>query len=183
VGRVTEAALKDLGIGTCSDLVRWSLDELEERFGRRGAYFYEIARGQDERPVEPNRERKSISIEDTFPADAAEPAWLLGRVRELAEGLARRAREAGVRGRTVTLKLKLADFKIFTRSDTLASPTDRAEDLLETGTRLFRQSGLVGQKFRLLGLGLSQLDDGSAPAPPPNGQLSLPLEADGAGPA
>jgi DNA polymerase-4 len=183
VGRVTQAALEALGIHSCGDLARWSLDDLEERFGRRGATFYEIARGQDERPVEPNRERKSISIEDTFPADAADPAWLLERVRNLAGGLSRRARAAGVRGRTVTLKLKLADFKIFTRSDTLPSPTDRAEDLLEAGTRLFRQSGLVGQKFRLLGLGLSQLDDGSAPAPPPNGQLSLPLEADGAGPA
>lgn len=182
VGRVTQASLEGLGIRTCGDLARWSLDDLAERFGRRGAYFYEIARGQDERPVEPNRERKSISIEDTFPADAADPAWLLGRVRELAEGLARRAREAGVRGRTVTLKLKLADLKIFTRSDTLPSPTDRAEDLLETGTRLFRQSGLVGQKFRLLGLGLSHLDDGSDPEPPPDDQMSLPLEADGDGP-
>jgi DNA polymerase-4 len=80
-----------------------------------------------------------------------------------------------VRGRTVTLKLKLADFKIFTRSGTLAAPTNRAEDLLATGTRLFEQSGLVGRKLRLLGLGLSHLDDGAG-APPSTAQMALPLD-------
>ncbi len=177
VGKVTEAALDSSGIRTCGDLLKLTRDELEERFGRRGAYFHEIVRGRDDRPVEPNRERKSISIEDTFAADADDPAWLVERVRELATGLAQRAANAGVRGRTVTLKLKLADFKIFTRSGTLPEPTNRAEVLLETGTRLFWQSGLVGQKMRLLGLGLSHLDEGDVSAPPPGAQMALPLDA------
>jgi DNA polymerase-4 len=176
VGKVTQAALEALGIRTCGDLLAMSAEELTERFGRRGAYFHEIARGQDDRPVEPDRERKSISIEDTFAADADDPAWLLGRLKDLASGLAQRAEKAGVRGRTVTLKLKQSDFKIFTRSGTLAAPTNRAEELLETGTRLFEQSGLVGRKLRLLGLGLSHLDDGTE-APPSPAQMALPLDA------
>jgi DNA polymerase-4 len=183
VGHVTQASLQAAGIHTCRDLLQLTHDELVERFGRRGAYFYDIVRGRDERPVEPNRERKSISIEDTFAADADDPAWLLARLDELAAGLAKRAASAGVRGRTVTLKLKLADFKIFTRSDTLPTPTDRAEDLKEAGSRLFRQSGLVGRKLRLLGLGLSQLTDGAEELPPPSSQLSLVLEPGDAEPA
>ena len=175
VGKVTQAALEALGIRTCGDFMALGLDELTRRFGRRGAYFHAIARGHDERPVDPDRERKSISIEDTFAADADDPAWLLARLKELAFGLAQRAGNAGLRGRTVTLKLKLADFKIFTRSGTLAAPTNRAEDLLATGTRLFEQSGLVGRKLRLLGLGLSHLDDGAG-APPSTAQMALPLD-------
>ena len=182
VGRVTQAALEALGIRTCGDLKALPLEELTLRFGRRGAFFHAIARGIDDRAVEPDRERKSISIEDTFAEDADDPAWLLGRLKELAFGLAQRAGKAGVCGRTVTLKLKTSDFKIFTRSGTLAAPTNRAEELLDTATRLFQQSGLVGRRMRLLGLGLSQLDE-PKDAPRSQEQIALPLDTNSTEPA
>jgi DNA polymerase-4 len=176
VGKVTQASLEASGVKTCGDILRLSTDELVQRFGRRGGYFYAIAHGVDDRTVEPNRERKSISIEDTFAEDADDPVWLLARIKELAAGLAQRADKAGVRGRTVTLKLKLADFKIFTRSGTLSAPTNGMDELFETGTRLFQQSGLVGRKMRLLGLGLSHLDETASP-PPETAQMSLLLDS------
>jgi DNA polymerase IV len=175
VGKVTQGALESMGIQTCGDLLQFPLEELTSRFGSRGAYFYAIARGIDTRKVEPNRERKSISIEDTFAEDADDPAWLRERLKELAVGLAERADKAGVRGRTVTLKLKLADFRIFTRSGTLDAPTNLAEDLLSTGSYLFENSGLLGRKMRLLGLGLSHLEETSQ-QDSPAAQLSLSLD-------
>ena len=158
IGRVTLQAFGDLGVSTCGELQALPMAQLTGQFGKRGEYFYRIARGIDERPVEAHREAKSLSIEDTFPEDHDDQEWLLAKVGELAEGLEKRLRAAGVRGRTLTLKLRLADFRILTRSTTLAEHFDDAPTLKKLGTELFLHSGVVGKKFRLLGLGLSHLD-------------------------
>ncbi len=164
VGQVTLERLKALNIATCGDLQGMPLAELVHRFGRRGEYFHQICRGNDDRPVEPSRERKSVSVEDTFAEDHDHLPWLLVKMRDLAERLARRMEQAEARGHTVTLKLRLADFRSFTRSRTLPHAVDDAETLFAVGRELYQQSGLAGQKLRLLGLGVSQLDGDPEPA-------------------
>lgn len=158
VGHVTLARLKEQGIETCRDLQQRSLAELVHQFGRRGEWFYQICRGIDDRPVEPSRDRKSISVEDTFAEDHDGAGWLMEKLRDLAGRLAARIAAAETRGRTVTLKLRLADFRIFTRSRTLPESVGDEETLFAVGRELYEQSGLAGQKLRLLGLGVHQLD-------------------------
>jgi len=173
VGKVTQGQLEALGIRTCGDLRQWPLEALVHHFGRRGEYFYHMARGEDDREVEPNRERKSVGIEDTFPEDHAEPEWLLPKLAELASGLERRLAASGQAGRTVTLKIKLANFEVHTRSTTVAASVRRQEDLLAAGRTLLLNSGLLGQRVRLLGLSVSHLT-GAGPVPLA-AQLELPL--------
>jgi DNA polymerase-4 len=178
VGRVTQGAFAEMGLHTCGQLRAMPLAELEHRFGKRGDYFYRLARGRDDRPVEPTRERKSISIEDTFSEDHDEAEWLLAKLEELARGLEQRAKSAGVSGRTVTVKMRLADFRIITRSFTGPDYLDDAPRVLELAARLYRESGMAGRKLRLLGIGLSQLDSREAP-PADERQLALPLAEEG----
>ncbi|MCZ6842872.1 MAG: DNA polymerase IV [SAR324 cluster bacterium] len=176
IGRVTRQVFADMGIHTCGQLQALSLDELIRRFGKRGAYFHRLARGIDERPVEPHRERKSISIEDTFAEDHDDQAWLLAKLKELASGLEKRARTAGVKGRTVTLKMRLADFRILTRSSTGPETLNDATRILPLVTGLYKDSGVAGRKLRLLGIGLAQLDTpGGKRAAPPRDERQLGL--------
>jgi DNA polymerase-4 len=178
VGQATLKSMEALGLRTCGDLAPLSLAELTRRFGKRGAWFHRIARGEDDRPVEPHRERKSVSIEDTFAEDHAEPAWLLERLADLCTRLAGRMRAAGLKGRTLTLKLRTTDFQIHTRSVTLEHFTDDEAELITHAAGLFRQSGLQGRELRLLGVGLHQLDN--TPAPPGSEQqLAFPWAGDG----
>ncbi len=181
VGNVTRQRFAELGIVTCGQLQAKSLEELTHRFGKRGGYFYRLARGIDERPVGGHHTRKSISIESTFAADHGEEEWLLAKLGELADGLEKRAAGAGVKGRTLVLKLRLADYKIHTRSRTLDGPIGDAPGMFKMATRLYRESGLAGRKLRLLGLGLAQLDnrEQKAQRSPAGGQLELPFAGEG----
>ena len=173
IGKATLGAFEALGMTTCGQLESLPLAELTHRFGKRGAYFHRIARGIDDRAVEPHRERKSVSIEDTFAEDHDDPQWLLERLAELAAGLAGRMVSAGVKGRTLTVKLRTAQFRTITRSVTLAAHTDQEGTIRAQAEALFRNSGLMGEKLRLLGLGLSQLDN-APPEPGLESQLAFP---------
>ncbi len=173
IGKATMRTFEEMGIATCGEMEALSLAELTHRFGKRGAYFYRIARGEDDRPVETERERKSVSIEDTFAEDHGDEAWLRERLDELCAGLAQRMRSAGVMGRTLTLKLRTADFRTFTRSQTLPHFTDDEEVIRGCAEELFRNSGFAGQKLRLLGVGLAQLDNTALP-PGAGRQLEFP---------
>ena len=174
IGRVTQQLLAEHGLDTCGQMLAMGLAELERHFGRRGREFYLLAQGIDDRPVVPHRPRKSISIEDTFSEDHDEPEWLLDRLKELSEGLEKRTAKAGVRGRTVTLKLRLSDFQIRTRSKTGEEFISDGKRIFELGRQLYTESGLVGQKLRLIGIGLSQLE-GSEENHEDEVQLSLPF--------
>jgi DNA polymerase IV len=155
VGKVTEDRLAKLGIKIVGELRGLELSALENLFGRYGVRLYELARGLDENPVVPDRPSKSISVEDTFPADVllaeTEPM-----IRRLAEKLWSQSRKEVRVPHTVVLKLKTREFKILTRSHTPTSPPSCCEELIEIALRLLERVDLGShRRYRLVGIGLS----------------------------
>ena len=154
VGKVTEEKLAKLGLRTVGELRNRSLEDLQELFGRYGQRLYELARGIDNNPVEPNRPTQSISSEDTFETDVllveTEPM-----IRRLAEKTWTASRKEARIARTVVLKLKTAEFRILTRSLTPPSPPGSCEELTQIALSL-RDRVELGprQRFRLVGVGL-----------------------------
>ena len=110
VGPVTAAKMHALGIETGADLRRQSLAFLQERFGKAGSWYFGVARGRDDRPVEPNRERKSSGSETTFLEDLTDPSRIEAGVLAMADEVWAWCEKTGARGRTVTVKIKWADF-------------------------------------------------------------------------
>ena len=157
VGPVRAAQMERLGIRTGADLRDKDMAFMERHFGSFAGYLYGAARGHDERAVQPDRPHKSISVETTFDVDLKTLAALAEALEPIAESLAQRVARADAAGRTVTLKLRYADFRIVTRSRTLLSPVHAREALLEAGGELLRSVPGIGQGVRLLGLGISNL--------------------------
>jgi DNA polymerase IV len=155
VGRVTGEKLQRLGIQTVRDLRRLGLPALEHHFGRYGRRLHELAHGIDGSEVVPDRPAQSISVEDTFEQDVllaeTEPM-----IRRLAEKLWSASRKESRTARTVVLKLKTSDFKVLTRSHTPGSPPSSCEELTDIALRLRERVALgQGQRYRLVGVGLS----------------------------
>ena len=159
VGKVTEEKLTQLGIKTAGDLRSLELARLEHEFGRYGVRLYELARGIDDNPVVPDRPTKSISFEDTFQEDVlladTEPT-----IRRLAEKLWSASRKEPRIPRTLVLKLKTKEFKILTRSYTSDSPPSSCDALTDIALKLRDRVDLgPQQRFRLVGVGLSNFQD------------------------
>ena len=155
VGPRTAERLSKAGVKTIGELAERPLPWLIERFGVRGEWFYRLARGEDDRPVSVSRETKSISAEQTFAEDVADRQELESAVREQAARVVRRLRRAGLRARTVQLKLRLADFTTFTRRRTLAVATDVVEPIEAAALEILALEILDGRRFRLIGTGVS----------------------------
>ncbi|HKW62729.1 MAG TPA: hypothetical protein VJN89_09315, partial [Candidatus Acidoferrum sp.] len=150
---------KGLDVQTVADLRKVDLATLEIRFGRYGVRLYELARGIDESEVISDRPTQSISVEDTFERDVLltemEPM-----IRKLAEHTWAASRKESRIARTVVLKLKTADFKIITRSHTPLSPPTSCEELTSIALSLRDRVGRSpAQRFRLVGVGLSNFSD------------------------
>lgn len=159
VGKVTEDKLKALAIGTVGDLRKLDLQFLENRLGRYGVRLYELARGVDDSPVIPNRITQSISSEDTFEHDAL-LAEIEPMIRRLAEQTWTAARNESRIARTVVLKLKTSEFKILTRSHTPDVPPSSCGELASIALALrSRVEMKPKQRFRLVGVGLSNFRD------------------------
>jgi DNA polymerase-4 len=152
IGPATEAKLHRLGLETGADLARWSLQELQAAFGKNGAFYYNIARGIDERPVRASRERKSYGSETTFERDLTEPAAMLAALRPLAvdvlEGLAQR----GLTADTWTLKVKYHDFRQVTRTYTAPRPLRELEAVMTIMALLLARTEAARRPVRLLGV-------------------------------
>jgi DNA polymerase-4 len=167
VGKVTEEKLKSLEIQTITDLRKLDLATLERRFGRYGVRLYELARGIDQSEVIPDRPTQSVSAEDTFEQDVllteTEPM-----IRRLAEKTWSASRKELRIARTVVLKLKTSEFKILTRSHTPNSPPSSCEELTSIALSLRERINLSPkQRFRLVGVGLSNFrEPENAVAPP-----------------
>jgi DNA polymerase-4 len=159
VGPATASRLTRLGVRTVADLDRISESELIDLIGEaHGRSLFRLARADDPRPVSAERESKSVSVEDTFDRDIADPATLSALVQRLSARVAARLTESGLSGRTVTLKVRLHDFTTLSRSATLPAPTDDAKVLSRLAGRLFTEVDTSGG-IRLLGVGVSGLTD------------------------
>ena len=159
VGPASAERLGQAGMTTVGELARASADRLVALFGAaRGNALHELARGRDPRPVVPDREIKSISVEDTFPVDLVDRGRLVAELDLLAQRLAGRLRARERSGRTVTLKVRRHDFTTIARSDTLPGPTDNEIVIREVARRLLAAVD-IGGGVRLLGIGVSSLTD------------------------
>jgi DNA polymerase IV len=155
VGPVTAAKMRSLGIEAGADLRRLTLAFLQEHFGKAGKWYFEIARGRDDRPVQPHRERKSSGSETTFPEDLTDATRIEAGVIAMADDVWAWCEKSGARGRTVTVKLKWADFKQSTRSRTVGFPVESKERLHEIALGLIRPLFPVTKGIRLVGVTLS----------------------------
>jgi len=166
VGPVTAAKMERLGIHTGADLAAWSLPELEGHFGSSGGcWYWRIARGIDERAVKPDRPYKSVSAERTFDTDLSDPAALAAELERVAGYAWARVERAGVNGRTVTLKVKYADFTLITRSRSVAMSIGDLAAFTAVGQELLARLTPVPKGIRLLGLGLHMLQNDDSPMP------------------
>jgi nucleotidyltransferase/DNA polymerase involved in DNA repair len=158
VGKKTEEALKRMGIETIGQIARLKEIDLQKRFGKWGYALWRLSHGIDNRPVENRGVRKSISQETTFDVDVADTSVHESTLYEIAEALARTMRKHDIRGRTITLKIRLDDFSTYTRSRTLSDFVDSAPIIRGVVLKLYRQVEKKGKKVRLLGIGVSQLN-------------------------
>ena len=155
VGRVTAEELAALGIETIGQLARLGPEALEARFGRHGPGLAELARGQDDRPVEPFGVPKSMGAEETFDVDHGDVERLRATLRAQAERVARELRAEGYAGRVVTLKIRFADFSTYTRAHS-SEPTQDGLRIFQEACRLLDRVRLT-QLVRLIGISVSGL--------------------------
>jgi DNA polymerase IV len=155
VGPATAEKMQRLGIETGADLKAKSLHFLREHFGKSGVWYYRVARGIDERPVEPDRPRKSVGAEDTFVTDIFELAAARAELRPLVAKIWGHCEAKGLHARTVTLKVKFADLQQITRSRTLGVPPASVDEVEAVCDALLDQVQPFSKGIRLLGVTLS----------------------------
>ncbi len=159
VGPATADRLARLGVRTVADLAALTEDELVATLGNaHGHLLHQLARAEDDRPVTPDRESKSVSIEDTFDRDVTDRRVLAGVAETMARRVCGRLSAAALSGRTVTLKVRLADFTTLSRSQSLPAPTDDAQVVARLARRLLDEVD-TSDGVRLLGVGMSGLAD------------------------
>ena len=158
VGKSLQERLARDGIATIGQLQQMEEPALMLRYGSMGRRLYRFARGEDDRSVDAEAPTKSVSAETTFDTDIRDFATLAHELWPLCERVARRLKRGGHAGRTVTLKLKTAEFRIVTRSQTLPDPTQLAERIFQAARSLLKREA-DGRLYRLIGVGASELGD------------------------
>jgi DNA polymerase-4 len=158
VGKVTAGKFHKMGIYFGRDMRKIDRQELIRSFGKAGSYYYDIVRGIDNRPVNPNRERKSIGGERTFSKDLFGYAELTSELKLISEIVWKRISKRSARGKTITLKVKYADFEQITRSHTFAEYVSESEQMYRKGIEMLPFNEAEQRGVRLLGLTLSNLD-------------------------
>lgn len=165
VGKVFAAKLEGDGIRTIGQLQQMENADLMRRYGTMGQRLYRLARGIDNRRVEPHSEAKSVSSETTFDRDLCDLEDLVPILRALSERVSTRLKKAGIGGNTVVLKLKTANFRTRTRNRQLGSPTRLADRIFSAGLDMLKRE-TDGTRFRLIGIGVTNLTDDSKADPP-----------------
>ncbi|PLP58682.1 DNA polymerase IV [Mesorhizobium loti] len=165
VGKAFAEVLARDGVRMIGQLQKMERGDLMSRYGVMGDRLYRLSRGQDDRRVEPDHDAKSVSAETTFDTDIAMMDDLVPVLRALSEKVSARLKKAGIAGRTIVLKLKSHDFKIRTRNRQLGDPTRLADRIFSTGLELLRRE-TDGTRYRLLGIGVSDLSDDDKADPP-----------------
>jgi DNA polymerase-4 len=159
VGPKTQARLAERGIATIGQIAALGDEDAFALFGRGGRSVRELARGHDPRTVSAERETRSVSSEATFEYDIADEAELRAAVRELAADMARRLLAQGLRGSTVGVKIKLANFTILGRQTSLAVPTDDAATIEAAALHCLQRAELDGARVRLLGVRVASITE------------------------
>jgi DNA polymerase-4 len=157
VGPATARKMEQLGIRTGLELRAQTLDFLHQHFGKAGYYYYWAARGIDERPVRADRIRKSVGAENTFPVDLFTYETARDQLRDIVDTVWSYCERSGTRGRTVTLKIKFANFRQITRSRTGRVSIATRVELEQLGNALLEPLFPVAKGIRLLGISLSSL--------------------------
>lgn len=155
VGKVTAEKMKSIGLHTGADLRRLSEAEMVKLFGKPGKFYYNIVRGRDDRPVQPHREIKSVGAEDTFEDDLSLVDEMNTELDRIAGLVSDRLVSHGLKGRTITLKVKYADFTQITRSHSGDIFVRDEDTLAATAKRLLALTEPEGRKIRLLGITVS----------------------------
>jgi len=158
VGNVTAKKMRRMGILTGKDLKSKNLPFLTKNFGKQGIYFFNISRAIDDRPVNPDRIRKSVSVENTFNTDLETWDEVRNATVELCQELERRLSKSSIKGRTVVLKIKYHDFTQLTRSKTSSRWMGKVEDFWPLVEGILTEDQLISKSIRLLGVGLTSLN-------------------------
>jgi DNA polymerase-4 len=172
IGPATAAKMKELGIATALDLRARDEKFLSQHFGKAGRHFYSICRGIDHRPVLPNRARKSVGAENTFSRDLTSLGDLKAELGPLVDKVWQYCESTGVRGRTVTLKVKFADFQIITRSRSRVVLISDRPTLASISEELLTAQFPLRKAVRLIGVSLSSLSTDQVQVDP---QMNLAL--------
>ena len=157
VGKKTRLLLSGLNINTFKDLRKTPVEVLGKKFGKHGVKIHFLAMGIDERDVIPEHDMKSIGHEQTFLQDIISLDVAKKELLVLGNKVARRMRHKGLKGKTVTLKVKYSDFVQITRSTSLPEPTDDGLEIYTAACRLLKKTEITKKPIRLLGVSLSQL--------------------------
>ena len=152
VGEKTEEHLGRLGLVTVADIAHTPEATLRRALGATGSHLHDLAWGRDPRRVEPVHREKSIGADETFPVDVDDPAYIRRELLRLSQKTARRMRSAGLVGRTISIKVRFADFTTITRSKTLRDPTDVSQEVYATAVSLYDALGLQRARLRLVGV-------------------------------
>ena len=160
VGKQSSKVFQRLGIRTIAQLRQWPIETLKNRFGSPGEHLWQLARGIDDRSVVSEREAKSISHETTFEQNIDDEEVLAAWLLDLTEQVGWRLRRHGLRGRTVHLKVRFADFSLITRSQTLPEPTNITQELWQAAEDMLRHRLPKNHlPVRLVGMGVSGFDE------------------------
>jgi DNA polymerase-4 len=155
IGPATSAKMNSLRLYTGLDMRNQSLEFMQANFGKAGAYYYWISRGVDNREVRANRIRKSVGAENTFFADLTEFEAMVAELQPLIDKVWRHCEDKGTLGRTVTLKVKFADFELISRSRTLAGTIGSHSELKSVSAELLKALFPMEKAVRLLGVSIS----------------------------
>ncbi|MBW4422258.1 MAG: DNA polymerase IV [Myxacorys californica WJT36-NPBG1] len=178
IGKVSAAKMHELGIHTGADLKGRSELELVQHFGKAGHHYFKIARAQDDRAVEANRIRKSVGAETSYAQDLSDRALMLHQLETIAETLYGRLERHQTGGRTITLKVKFANYQQMTRSRTVMNPICEVVTIVALAQELFEAIDLEGRSVRLLGISLSNLgEERLAQSATPNGSFGASRSA------
>jgi DNA polymerase-4 len=171
IGEKTAKILSNLGIHTLGEIATYPLEVLKGKLGKGGDWLHLASQGIDNVPVfSGSVAEKSMSHERTLSRDVSEPEAIRGVLLALSTMVARRLREKGIKGQTVTAKIRFSDFLTITRSDTISNPTDSEHDICGAAIRLVLGPGSGVRNIRLLGVSVSRLTESGQ-----SSQMLLPL--------
>ncbi len=174
VGKVTAHKMRVMQLYSGADIKKLTEEQLNHHFGKTGSFFYKIVRGIDNRPVQPSREMKSLSAEDTLRNDTDDINELSALIKKLSETAFNRLAKHQTIGKTITLKIKYTDFKQITRSISIATGFTSADKITHTGVELLNKT-TIHKPIRLLGIGISNFINPIAKIEVEEQQLRLKL--------